>query len=378
MPITFYNECEALQIPSGSNGADGLSAVSQVKDFPTTIPQIDPSNLYTSGSLYASAVGEYGYEWLKVGVFFTLPSYGVYEVVQESTTTATEKLIFYKNRGASINASQGTSVPAGTLIVPAGPPGGNGTNGATVLSGTSNPTTQGNNGDFFINTATSTIFGPKNVTWPTGVSLIGTTGSTGPAGGALLSRGAGSTFTTIANGAFQKLFGSALNFSAGSLASYDKAVISLNWFASTKKTTTSSQPITDTINFTINAITPSATFDLCLPQTGVSFPNNGSYFSTPQVNRNDISATNYEGSYCNLTIELVFNPTSIVLAFVRFNSFSTGNLEVNRVASYVNIPLTKATEALNIEVYASPNMFGGLGQGRITNPTFDISLSKLI
>jgi hypothetical protein len=374
MPITFYNECEALQIPSGTNGADGLSAVSAVKDSTTTIP--------ASGStttLFASAVGTYGYEWLKAGVFFNMPGYGVYEVISEGAATATEKQITYRNNGTAGNVPT-TIVPLNTLIVPSGPPGGNGTNGATILSGVLAPTSgQGNNGDFFINTATSTIYGPKaSGVWPAGVSLIGATGSTGPAGGALLSRGAGSTFTTIANGAFQKLFGSALNFSAGSLTSYDKAVISLNWFASTKKTTASSQPISDTINFTINAVTPSATFDLCLPQTGVSFPNNGSYFSTPQVNRNDISATNYEGSYCNLTIELVFNPSSIVLAFVRFNCFSTGNLEVNRVASYVNIPLTKATEALNIEVYASPSMFGGLGQGRITNPTFDISLSKLI
>jgi len=38
-------------------------------------------------------------------------------------------------------------------------------------------------GDFYINTATSTIFGPKiALVWPAGVSLIGATGSTGPQG----------------------------------------------------------------------------------------------------------------------------------------------------------------------------------------------------
>ena len=237
MPITFYNECEALQIPSGANGADGLSAVSEVKDFPTSIPQIDPANLYTSGSLFASAVGVYGYEWLKVGVFFTLPGYGVYEIVQEGTATATEKLIYYKNRGASVNAAQGTPVPASTLIVPAGPQGGNGTNGATVLNGILAPTGgQGNNGDFFINTATSTIYGPKAAgAWPAGVSLVGNTGAQGPAGGAQLSlvpsaptaKGTLASTPTLTHNTYVSLFSSTtgINIPAATLALYDKAVI---------------------------------------------------------------------------------------------------------------------------------------------------------
>ncbi|MFN5386177.1 MAG: hypothetical protein ACK5CO_05065 [Bacteroidota bacterium] len=71
---------------------------------------------------------------------------------------------------------------------PAGASGANGTNGIdgkTVLNGTSNPTALiGNNGDFFINTSTNTIFGPKAAgAWPaTGVSLVGPQGATGPAG----------------------------------------------------------------------------------------------------------------------------------------------------------------------------------------------------
>lgn len=32
-----------------------------------------------------------------------------------------------------------------------------------VLSGTTNPTTQGSNGDFYLNTMTNTLFGPKGV-----------------------------------------------------------------------------------------------------------------------------------------------------------------------------------------------------------------------
>lgn len=55
-------------------------------------------------------------------------------------------------------------------------------NGNTILSGTVNPTTQGVDGDYFINTATWQIFGPKNGAWGVGVSLVGPTGSQGPQG----------------------------------------------------------------------------------------------------------------------------------------------------------------------------------------------------
>lgn len=51
--------------------------------------------------------------------------------------------------------------------------------------------TDGVNGDFFLNTATSTLYGPKaSGTWPAGVSIIGATGATG-AGGATGPAGTG-------------------------------------------------------------------------------------------------------------------------------------------------------------------------------------------
>ncbi len=73
-----------------------------------------------------------------------------------------------------------------------------GTNGSTILSGSANPTTQGANGDFYLNTTSSTLFGPKAAgAWPTpGQSLIGLTGltgSTGPTGPTGLTGTNGST-----------------------------------------------------------------------------------------------------------------------------------------------------------------------------------------
>lgn len=64
--------------------------------------------------------------------------------------------------------------------------------GNSVLNGTSNPGSEvGSDGDFYINTSSTTIFGPKaSGTWPDGTSMVGpigapgTTGATGPKGDA--------------------------------------------------------------------------------------------------------------------------------------------------------------------------------------------------
>ena len=66
-----------------------------------------------------------------------------------------------------------------------GPTGATGAAGKTVLNGTINPTNQGVDGDFYINTAANMLFGPKaNGVWPTGVSLVGPQGAQGSTGAA--------------------------------------------------------------------------------------------------------------------------------------------------------------------------------------------------
>jgi hypothetical protein len=71
-----------------------------------------------------------------------------------------------------------------SLIGPAGPAGPTGSNGLSILNGTSNPIGAiGSDGEFYINTSTNTIFGPKaGGVWPTGVSLTGPAGPAGPVG----------------------------------------------------------------------------------------------------------------------------------------------------------------------------------------------------
>lgn len=69
------------------------------------------------------------------------------------------------------------------LTGPAGANGVSGLNGKSVLNGTTNPTNQGVDGDFYINTSTNTLFGPKaGGSWPSGVSLVGPQGPTGAIG----------------------------------------------------------------------------------------------------------------------------------------------------------------------------------------------------
>lgn len=77
----------------------------------------------------------------------------------------------------------GPQGPAG-LTGATGPQGAPGTNGNGILNGGIAPTNnQGVDGDFFVNTTTNTIYGPKaNGVWPSGVSLVGPQGSVGATG----------------------------------------------------------------------------------------------------------------------------------------------------------------------------------------------------
>lgn len=141
---------------------------------------------------------------------------------------------FYINRTSNTifgPKAAGAWPATGTSLV--GPAGAAGTNGATVLSGTVNPTAAtGANGDFYINTATNTIFGPKATgAWPaTGTSLVGPAGSnatvtasnglTASAGTVTLG-GTLSTATTITQGANNLAFSGAgqLNKLSGAVGS---------------------------------------------------------------------------------------------------------------------------------------------------------------
>lgn len=90
-----------------------------------------------------------------------------------STDVTTTTLGEGENATASIN-DEGDNVYSLSLGIPAGATGQNGSDGNTILSGGVDPTTEGVDGDFYINTASSTIFGPKSGgIWGDGTSLLG-------------------------------------------------------------------------------------------------------------------------------------------------------------------------------------------------------------
>lgn len=135
------------------------------------------------------------------GSFFikteTDPSGGnVYTISGTSQLLSVPFALYAKSSGSSTPGPQGAVGPVGPAgsqgtvgpvgpSGPQGPAGTNGINGTAIRNGITNPAnTTGENGDFYINTATNTLFGPKTSgIWPAnGVSLVGPQGPSGSSG----------------------------------------------------------------------------------------------------------------------------------------------------------------------------------------------------
>ncbi|MDW3211827.1 MAG: hypothetical protein R8N23_18300 [Reichenbachiella sp.] len=95
-----------------------------------------------------------------------------------------------------------------------------GIDGKTIHHGSVDPTSEGSNGDFYINTTTNSIFGPKaDDSWGAGTSLIGAQGPAGPQG----ADGSGSSnatyrwasFNTYSNALSQWAFDNNASFFGG-------------------------------------------------------------------------------------------------------------------------------------------------------------------
>lgn len=105
-------------------------------------------------------------------------------------------------------ASGAWPTPGVSLVGPSGSSGTSGTNGNTILNGSGNPSSgQGVNGDFFLNTTSSTLFGPKaSGAWPgSGTVLVGPAGAAGGTGAA------GANGNTVLNGASNPSSGQGAN-----------------------------------------------------------------------------------------------------------------------------------------------------------------------
>lgn len=101
-----------------------------------------------------------------------------------------------------VTVTSGSGTYADWNINIAGNVGPQGPDGRSLLNGTVDPTTEGDDGDFYINTSANTIFGPKaSGSWPSGVSLVGPTGPTGATGDTGPTGATGATGSTGATGA---------------------------------------------------------------------------------------------------------------------------------------------------------------------------------
>ncbi|WP_159440724.1 collagen-like protein [Mucilaginibacter sp. OK098] len=96
----------------------------------------------------------------------------------------------------------GDKGPVGA-VGPAGPAGANGIAGSVIYSGNTAPAAdKGNAGDFYLNTATGLLYGPKTTAgWGTGFSLKGPAGTTGATGATGAAGATGTTGSTTLSGA---------------------------------------------------------------------------------------------------------------------------------------------------------------------------------
>lgn len=87
---------------------------------------------------------------------------------------------------------------------------------ATLLYGSTDPTpSTGVDTNFYLNSTTMELFGPKaSGVWPSGVSLIGSTGTAGPSGPTGAQGPMGGTFD-IEGGAPGSVYGGTTTFDAG-------------------------------------------------------------------------------------------------------------------------------------------------------------------
>ncbi|CAG9184540.1 hypothetical protein LMG23992_05261 [Cupriavidus laharis] len=168
---------------AGCGGGGGDAAPAATTAAPgsgTTAPATAPTAATSSALL--SGTSDPGPDIGKDGDFYL------------NTTTG---MLFGPKANGAWPAGVSVAGPAGATGAKGdtGATGNTGTAGNTILSGSVDPTSGvGNDGDYYINTSTSTLFGPKaDGTWPPGVPL----GGGGAPGGGTVLTGAGAPGNNI-------------------------------------------------------------------------------------------------------------------------------------------------------------------------------------
>jgi hypothetical protein len=159
-----------IQGPAGTNGAAGTNGTAATIAVGTvTTGAAGSSATITNAGTSLAATFNFSIPRGDTGVTGAAATIAVGTV----TTGAAGSSVAVTNTGTSGAAVFDFTIPAGD----------DGVDGQTVLNGAVDPTSQGVNGDFYINTVSNEIFGPKTAgAWGAGVSLVGPAGADGADG----------------------------------------------------------------------------------------------------------------------------------------------------------------------------------------------------
>lgn len=274
-----------------------------------------------------------------------------------------------------------------------GSAGADGADGNTVLSGVIDPTTEGVNGDFYINTANDTIFGPKTAgVWGSATSLVGPTGAAG-SNGTNGTDGVGVPAGGTAGQVLSKIDGTDYNTQwvadAGGIADPGSNGI----LARTALNTTSARTITGTANqvTVTNGDGVSGNPTLSLPQdihTGAT-PQFTGLTTTGNINPTTDSArtlgtsalywskTYTDRLYLNSTVYLDGTTTGIAEVAGAISGstslLNAGNFTYNGGGSFINYNGGTAFNQRQSGVYvAIANSFAGTRSNRLSGFDFNV------
>lgn len=183
--------------PQGPQGNQGDAATIEVGTV-TTVDPSDPATVTNSGTT-SEAVFDFEIPQGETGATGATGSQGPQgnpgadgktwysgSGAPSGGTGANGDFYFRTDTGQVYTKSGGSWSAIANLTGPTGATGATGSTGAagadgkTVLNGTVDPTTEGVNGDFYINTTSNEIFGPKTAgAWGSGTSLVGPQGDQG-------------------------------------------------------------------------------------------------------------------------------------------------------------------------------------------------------
>jgi len=197
--LTFAQSPEAFKYQAIVRDGSGIILADQAVGMQMTILQGSSGGTIVYQETFSPTSNSYGLVNLEIGngtvvsgdfstIDWSAGPYFIETAMDETggtsyTVLGTSQLLSVPYALYAENSGSSTPGPAGPTG-PAGSDGADGADGNTMLNGTADPSSgDGVDGDFYINTSTNMLFGPKSGgSWPAGISLVGPTGPTGPTG----------------------------------------------------------------------------------------------------------------------------------------------------------------------------------------------------